>query len=176
MLTNIRLVCISICSISLSACMSGGAGNYSNYQPYDYQSAPLYPEGYENTVVYDYPEAPSQKGVTVPASYYVGNTTPVSSKDVDRTWVNNQNPAGYTIEVADGDQAWQVAGSLQKTPKDAHSAEIKYQNNGKAHYKGVYGSYPNYDAANQALNALPEDVRQRASIKTWGSVQQSIHE
>ena len=55
-------------------------------------------------------------------------------------------------------------------------AEIKYQNQGKAYYKGVYGSYPSFDAAQQALNNLPDDVKKGAGVKTWGSVQSSVAE
>ena len=94
--------------------------------------------------------------MTVPDSYYVGAYhSPTSHKDVDRNWVNSQNPQGYTIEVAEGERPAQVAGKLYKLPKNDRRAQIKYNKNGKTYYKGVYGSYNNYEDAQKALNNLP---------------------
>ena len=87
-----------------------------------------------------------------------------------------QNAQGYTIELADGDKAAQVAGALYKAPKNQRTAEVKYQQGGKTYYKGLYGSYPSYDAAQQALSTLPADVKQKAGIKSWGSVQHGVGE
>ncbi len=180
MLTKTRIVCVSLCAVSLTACMSGGQPNYGNYQPYDYQTTPLYPEGYDNTVVYSSPydtRYESKQDVVVPESYHVGAyQSPTPSKDLDKNWVNSQNPMGYTIQIADDEKASHVASTLQKAPKSEHMAEVKYQRDGKAYYKGLYGTYPNYDAASKALGSLPDDVKQNAGIKTWGSVQQNVTE
>ena len=177
MLTKLKIICISLCVVNLSACMTGGQRSYSSAQSYDYQTSPLYPEGYDNTVVYGNTHYPSQQTVIVPDSYHVGAfQSPTASKDLDKTWVSSQNPMGYTIQIADDEKAARVAGTLQKAPKNEHMAEVKYQRDGKAYYKGLYGTYPDQDAANKALSALPEDVKQSAAIQTWGSVQQNITE
>ena len=176
MLTTIRILGVGLCAVSLSACMIDGTNSSSGYQPYDSQPSTLYPEGYDSTVGYGY-QAESKKEVVVPESYHVGAYhSPTPPKDLDRTWVSNQNPQGYTIEVADDEKAARVAGTLQKAPKSEHMAEVKYQRNGQTSYKGLYGTYPSQEAAQQALSALPEDVKQGASVKTWGSVQDNLGE
>jgi septal ring-binding cell division protein DamX len=76
--------------------------------------------------------------------------------------------------LAAGKKASQVASKLQQAPKSNRRAQVKYQRNGQNYYKGVYGSYSSYQAAQQALNSLPANVRQGAKIKSWGSVQSSV--
>lgn len=177
MLTNIRLLSVGLCVISLSACMIDGNNSTTDYSTYQAQPSTLYPDGYDTAVGYNSYPSESKKGVVVPESYHVSTYgSPVSAKDVDRTWVASQNPQGYTIEIADDEKAARVASSLQKTPKNEHAAEVKYQRNGQTAFKGLYGTYPSQEAAEQALNTLPADVKQNASIKTWGNVQNSINE
>ncbi len=175
MLTKTRVLSVCLCAVSLSACMGGAGQTYnSNYQTYHYDAPPLYPDGYDNTPVYM--DEPSQN-VVVPESYHVSSyQAPTPAKDLDRTWVNSQNPQAYTIQLADDEKASRVANTLQKAPKNEHMAEVKYQRGGKAYYKGLYGSYPSAEAAQQALSDLPADIKQDAGIQTWGSVQQSVHD
>lgn len=162
-------IVMSICT--LSACSSFNPNGYTNYQTYTDHGTDLYPEGYENTSNYsDYP-APKQP-VFVPESYHVSAYhAPVKPKDVDKQWVGSQNADGYTIEVAEGEQPANVAKALLKVPKTERQAEIKYQQGDKTYYKGVYGSYPTKEAAEQALQKLPDNVKSAAQIKSWGSVQ-----
>lgn len=179
MLTKTKLLGISLCAMSLSACMiDGGQNSNRNYQSYNYENTPLYPEGYEDISSTTMDEAPTgHQNVVVPESYHVGAyQSPTPPKDMDRAWVNGQNSQEYTIELADDEKASRVAGALQKAPKSEHTAEVQYQRDGKAYYKGLYGSYPNAEAAQQALSALPEEVKQGAGVKTWGSVQQNVGE
>ena len=176
MSTTIKILGIGLCMVSLSACMIDGTNNADTYQSYGTQNTQLYPEGYDSNVAYEYPRE-SKKQVVVPESYHVGAYhSPTAPKDMDRAWVSNQDPQGYTIEVADDEKASRVAGTLQKAPKSERMAEVKYQRNGQTSYKGLYGTYPSHEAAQQALNSLPEDVKQGASVKTWGSVQNNITE
>ena len=175
MLTKTRILGISLCAVSLSACMiDGGQTNNQNYPSYNYTPSPLYPEGYDSTGVYMEPSAPSQN-VIVPESYHVGTyQSPMPAKDLDRTWVRSQNPQSYTIQIADDEKASHVASALQKAPKSERMAEVRYQRRGKPYYKGLYGSYPSAEAAQQALSTLPEDIRQSAGIQTWSSVQRDV--
>ncbi|WED42094.1 SPOR domain-containing protein [Legionella cardiaca] len=142
---------------------------YSNYQPYVYENA--YYQTYDGGVDYRY----SNREVNVPNSYHVGyDHSPASHKDVDKNWVNSQNPQGYTIEVAEGDKASQVAGKLYKVPKNNRTAQIKsYRGDGSAYYKGVYGSYNSYEEAQKAYNDLPENIKQGADIKNWSKIQEN---
>ena len=176
MITKTKLITLTVCLASLSACGTFNNGAYdSTYNSYSSQAGTqLYPEGYENAAAYTN-TVPEKKEVVVPESYHVGTyQSPTSFKDRDSSWVSSQNPQGYTIELANGEKPAEVAGVLQKAPKTERMAEVKYQNQGKAYYKGIYGSYPSFDAAQQALNSLPEDIRKSADVKTWGSVQSSV--
>jgi septal ring-binding cell division protein DamX len=163
-------IIISICS--LGACSMYNPSGY-NSSPYN-QGTELYPEGYENTGNYsDYP-GPKQP-VSVPESYHVNAYhAPAMSKDVDHQWVSGQNATAYTIEVAEGEQPAEVASALMKTPKSDRSAQIKYQQGDTTRYKGIYGSYKTMQDAEIALQKLPDDVKARAQIKSFGSVQQTM--
>ncbi len=175
MLTHARIICVFIGVIGLSGCLTTKTNEYNNSQSYDYQPSPLYPDGYDNTVAYGNDVYSEPKEVVVPDSYHVSATrAPIASKDLDRGWVNSQNPMGYTIQLADDEKPARVAGLLQKAPKNERMAEVKYQHNGKAYYKGLYGTYTTQDDANKALNALPDEIKHGAGIKTWESVQQTV--
>lgn len=173
MLNKTRIVSVFICVSGLSACTSDSPPVY-NYPTYTYDNTQLYPQSYEG----GYAELPQEKKqIEVPETYHVGSYhSPTSHTDVDRSWVKSQNGQSYTIELADSDKASQVAGKLYKTPKNQRTAEVKYQRDGKTYYKGLYGTYPSYEAAQQALSALPEDVKQTADIKTWSAVQSGVGE
>jgi len=160
--------------------MSYNPNGYANYQSYTYQGEPIYPESYDDSGRYNYYNnnyrADIKKGVVVPKSYLAGaNRTPTSHRDQDKSWVEGQNPQSYTIELADADKPAQVAGVLYKAPKNDRRAQVSYQQDGKTYYKGLYGSYNNYEAAQQALNALPADIKSGANIKSWGTVQGSVN-
>ena len=176
MLNHSRILSIFLCVSGLSACTTDNPPlDYRNVQTYTYTASPLYPEGYEGTV---YTELPAEKSpVEVPDTYHVGAFhSPTAHKDMDRDWVNNQNAQGYTIELGEDEKAAQVANTLYKAPKNERTAEIKYQHNGKTYYKGLYGTYPSYEEAQKALNTLPADVKQKAGVKNWGSVQKGLNE
>lgn len=174
-----KIIGVSFCAFGLSACMIDGSSDYAtnDYQRNSSQNTQMYPEGYENTSVYNTPNPrdETQHQVVVPESYHVGAYhSPTSPKDMDKSWVTSQNPQGYTIELATGEKASQVAGVLYKAPKNERMAEVQYQRGGKSYYEGLYGSYPTQEAAQQALNTLPDDVKQGAGIKTWSSVQSNV--
>lgn len=164
------VLCGSI--LGLSAC--GGmyqTSSQPDYKPYAYDDR-VYPQ-YE---ALPYPPLES-KEVVVPETYHMSSMhAPIPHSDRDKTWVNSQSSNGYTIELADDEKASNVANTLYKAPKKERMAEVRYQKEGKTYYKGLYGSYPSYEAAQQALKDLPEDMRQHAGIKTWGSVQGNVQE
>lgn len=176
MLDKTKLLSLCLCISGLASCTTNdSATTYTDYQVYSYSNTTqYYPQGYDNMNYYSDAAPVERKAVEVPETYHVGAYhSPTSHTDVDKAWVNSQNAKGYTIELADGDKPSDVANTLQKAPKAERTAEIKYQQGGKTYYKGVYGTYPNYEAAQKALNTLPEDVKQKAGIKNWSSVQNS---
>ncbi len=192
MKTRTSKIGLLICTLSLSACgMMKPEGDAGYYSPYSFgqsdhtATAPLYPDGYDNTS-YDsntstpysrtsngaYVPGSRERVVTVPDSYHVSTeSSPASFKDREKTWVGRQNPQNYTIQIDDSSSASDVAKTLQKAPKDARRAEVKYNRGGEQHYRGVYGTYSSYEAAQKAMNNLPGDLKSNAKIKTWGSVQ-----
>lgn len=183
MLKASKIIIISLSSLYISACsIDGTTSNFGNYGPYNFSNSQMiYPDSYDSyNSQYQqgqYPEgAPprSSGAVVVPESYHVGVTgRPTSAKDMDKSWIEKQNPSSYTIELANDSKPSRVAGVLYKAPKNERSAEVRTNSGG---YTGVYGSYPTYEAAMQKLNSLPEDVKKDAKIKSWGSVQSSVND
>jgi septal ring-binding cell division protein DamX len=173
MLIKTRIFGVSLCAFSLSACMLDGSSGYTNYyQPS--QNTQLYPDSYETTNYNYNPPIESEHKVVVPETYHVGAYhSPASPKDMDRNWVNSQSPQGYTIELTNGEKPAQVAGVLSKAPKTERTAEVKYNNGG---YAGLYGTYPTQEAAQQALSALPDDIKKDAGVKSWSNVQEHVTE
>lgn len=161
---------LTVCCLGgLSGCASMYQPTYysesTSYQPYVYQNTQFYPRQ-DRSINYAGEEN------TTKDSYYVGAyRSPTSHKDLDRNWVNSQNPNSYTIEIGVSEKASQVANKLHKMPKNDRMAEIKAYRDGKYYYKGVYGTYSNYNDAQKALNHLPPELRQGATIKNWRSVQ-----
>jgi septal ring-binding cell division protein DamX len=172
---------LGLCAINLHSCVMNQQSVSTDYNRayvlYTYDPSHSYPQPYyQNYQRYDYNTMPTQS-VEVPESYHVNSlSAPVSFKDRDRTWVNSQNPGNYTIEIADDEQASQVAQKLYKAPKKDRMAQIKCKTNGKQHYKGLYGSYASQEDAEKALNDLPSDLKQGAGVKNWSHIQSNLEE
>ena len=168
----------------------GGLVSCSQYHAQSYQYMPLY-EGYQygDYQTYtdpdysqysdyqkrnEYRQHSSNNNVVVPESYHVGSyRSPASPQRRDNQWVTQQNSQGYTIQLAEGTKASAVAGTLTRAPKRNRMATVKSFENGQAYFRGVYGSYSTYEAAQRALHSLPADLQQKASIKRWGSIKNS---
>lgn len=188
MLKANKIIIISLSSVYLAACSIDGTTNsMANWGGYNYSdSQTVYPDSYDAYQVQQYYHGDSNinnnyqnnrsyqgaQSVVVPDSYHVSSGKPPASKDLDKNWINNQNPSSYTIELANDNKPSKVAGVLYKAPKNERSAEVK-TNNGN--YKGVYGSYPSYEAAQEKLNSLPENIKNNAKITNWNNVQKDIN-
>lgn len=181
----VGLCSFGLCALGLTACQttSSTGQTYETSGGYyeTYSNANFMDNATDSPFYEDYTDARATEGggggVTVPETYHVGAYhSPVASKDRDRSWVAQQNPQEFTVQIADSEKAAQVAGQLVQTPKKEHSAEIQYYRNGNPHYKGLYGSYSSYDAAQKALQSLPENVRKQANIRTWSEIQTSVGE
>lgn len=168
---TLRQLVLSVSVISLCSCTMVNPNGYTNYQSYNYEDLVPYAEGTSGPDTYQNTQTES-KQVFVQQSFHVGAyQSPTSFKDRDKTWVSSQNPQAYTIELADGEKPSYVAGRLFKAPKTDRSAQVAYQKGNQSYYKGLYGSYASKEAAEQALAALPADLKQGAQVKAWGSVQ-----
>lgn len=149
---------------------------YTSYQPdyYSYNHARYYAQSYESGANYGDETQVIYTNSNADAYDTTARVRPTSHKDLDSQWVKSQNAQSYTIELADSDKASQVAGQLYKAPKTDRRAQVKYYQNGKTAYKGLYGSYSSYEEAEKALNNLPADLKQGANIKHWSAVQSNI--
>lgn len=169
---------VGLCALGVSSCVivdnrTSDDLYYPAYATYD--NSQLYMQSnYSNSSYnykYNYSIQPKQD-VVVPDSYHVGEVrSPVSFQDRDSVWVSSQNPQAYTIELANGDKASKVAQVLYKAPKNDRRAQVKYQRYGKNYYRGVYGSYHSAAEAQKALDALPVDIRNGATVTRWDRVQ-----
>lgn len=95
----------------------------------------------------------------------------VSAKNVDVAWVQQQNPGALTILVATEDQPLPVGMALTQTPKDQRSAALRYERNGHMQYSGVYGSYADQETAEQAMQKLPDELKNKAKIVSFSQMQ-----
>ncbi|CAM2804267.1 SPOR domain-containing protein [Legionella worsleiensis] len=175
--SQIKYLFLGLCIVNLSSCMVYDEYTTASYQTYTDDRIQMYPQMDYRMYQYRYQNTPTQSGVNVPDSYHVGAYhSPVSFKDRDKTWVNGQNPQGYTIMVAEDEKASRVAQKLYKAPKNDRMAQIKYQRNGKAYYRGLYGTYDSQEAAQKALDALPPEIKQGAGVTNWSNVQNTMDE
>lgn len=168
-------------AISLTGCMNYEDSYPTAYETYAYDNTQFYPTVDYRMANYGSDSQPyrgqGSGNVVVPDSYHVGEShSPVSFKDRDKNWVRSQNPQAYTIEVADNPKASQVAQKLYKAPKNDRRAQVKYYRNGQAYYKGVYGSYDSPEAAQKALDSLPQEIKQGAGVTNWRNVQGSLND
>ncbi|KTD67904.1 MULTISPECIES: hypothetical protein [Legionella] len=169
---KINLALTVICAFAMSSCTKDSDTiSYPAFSYVDITQQPYNINSY-NMTNYDY-RYQQKREVSVPNSYHVGELhSPVSFKDRDQTWVNSQNPQAYTIELTEGDKASHVAQVLYKAPKKNRMAQVKYDQDGKTRYKGVYGTYSTSEEAQKALNSLPPELKGGASVVNWSSVQQ----
>ncbi|MBI2785917.1 MAG: SPOR domain-containing protein [Legionella longbeachae] len=168
---KIILALMGIGAFSMSSCSTMGDSEYLTYPTYTYDVSQPYTLNNYNMVNYDY-KYQQKQDVVVPDSYHVSEfQSPVSFKDRDQTWVNSQNPQGYTIELVEGNKASKVAQTLYKAPKNERMAQVKYDRDGKTYYKGIYGSYGTASEAQKALNALPPELKNSASVVNWNNIQ-----
>ena len=178
MMKRLGTIGVLLCAAGLYGCAEYNPYGYANYRSYVYEERPLYPEVHDQDLYYykSYATPSVKREVLVPETYHMSAyRPPVSHMDQDRSWVEGQNPQGYTIELADKEKASEVAGTLMNAPKKDRMAQIRYQRDGKSYYKGLYGTFPSYEAAQQALGALPLSIKDGSNIKSWGNVQSSVN-
>ena len=165
MVLGVTLIGLTSCGI-----LENETNTSLNYPIYSYDESTLYHQHAYRLTEDDY-KIPN-KEVRVPESYHVGSYhSPVSFHEREQSWVTRQNPGAYTIELAEGEKASVVAQSLYKAPKNQRMAQLKSVHGHKTYYRAVYGSYATVEEAQQALEALPTDLKNSAVIKTWNKVQ-----
>ncbi len=177
----IKTLIMASSSILIASCATwnGSSMMPASYSPYSGMNttnpSQLYPESYENTSYSSYSTMQDMPITEVQSKTMIQNNTPTQTptpaKDMDSFWISQQDPNGYTLELANSSHALDVAKTLSQAPKKARMAEIKYEHQHKAYYKGLYGSYQSAEAAAKALHELPEDLQHQASIVTWKTVQ-----
>lgn len=88
----------------------------------------------------------------------------------DDVWVSEQPKTAYTIELIQDSQPAVVANQLLRAPTSGHHAFYRYVKNGTTHYLGLYGSYTTHEAAQVAMDALPDQLKMRATIKRFNAL------
>lgn len=164
----IKIGCISCTLFLAPACSTFSDYHYGDYGSYDnyYEDGRAIPPGQRGGYV------PRGRHVTVPESALLKDGAgPTSHKQKDKNWVRNQDPNSYTIELADDDKPASVAKKLYVAPKNKRMAQIKYQEGGTKRYTGVYGSYKTKAEADAALEKLSPELKSKAKIKPWSSIQ-----
>lgn len=182
---------ISLCSMSLCGCVLDGTsssswngtwdnanneGYFMQAMPDEYNNPPVYSESYDTSYhsnFYGDNGDDQQSKVIVPQSYHVGgiSNTPMTAKEEDKHWVQEKNPSDYTIQVQKNRKPSQVANTLQRMPKNERSVEVRSHSGS---YIGLHGNYRSREAAEAQLNNLPENVKDQATIKNWGTVQKEV--
>lgn len=99
---------------------------------------------------------------------------PVPVAHSDKDWVMTQSPDHYTIQMAKSDKPQSVAKTLFAAPKRARMAQVQTHQWGGQVYQGLYGSYTSQADAEEALQQLPDAVRQHAKVVPWSSVQNTL--
>ncbi len=171
-----KITSVSVVFFFAATLVGCGTTYQQTTESYDYSYDTIeYTPQSNNRIDYEQDTSVKESSVTLPDSYHLGTYhAPTPAKVQDKNWISSQNPYGYTIEVADGDKPIAVANRLAQVPKSDRSAEIKYQRNGKAYYKAVFGSYQNKEQAESALHQLPAAIKQDARIKNWSSIQGTL--
>lgn len=157
--------------MGLNACVQSNLSSESRGSSYVYDEEYGSPTlGYETVDFGDgyVQNEPTQHSVTRLAQ------RPVPVAHGDKDWVMTQAPNHYTIQMAKSDKPQSVAKALFSAPKRARMAQVQTHQWGGQVYQGLYGSYSNQADAEQALQSLPETVRQQAKIVSWSSVQNQL--
>lgn len=82
--------------------------------------------------------------------------TPPNQGDVKgRDWIAAQNPRHFTLQLIGGSKETAVIQFIKRYKLEAQAAYYTTQRNGQPWYAVVYGSYPDREAARQALARLP---------------------
>lgn len=174
----ILIIPIAFGAVVLSACNTTRSTVQTvAYESYSYDDMQYFPQTDDaNPSNFYHYQVGSPMPIDPADSYHVGEgRSPVPSRDRDSQWVISQKPQNYTIQIAAGAKASEVALKLLKAPKSQRMAEIRSNARGGAYYQGLYGSYSSYGEAEKALNSLPDDLRSGASIKTFGLVQGALN-
>jgi hypothetical protein len=172
----VRMILLTIILSILLGCVNREGAGYQPYYAYHSEDSIIYSSNYGGT---DYGAYSGEAASTViaPDTYHLGSyRAPVRAKESDKSWVSSQNPQNYTIELADDANASYVAKRLSQAPLRNRRAELKYNKEGQSYYKGVYGSYSSAEEAQKALEELPAEIKQGASVQQWNRVQSNLQE
>lgn len=82
----------------------------------------------------------------------------------DDAWVRAQNPAHYTIQIANGTNAEAIDETLAHHGHGVARARVRLDAAGQARYLAIVGVFANYFDALNYLNALPPDL---TGTKPW---------
>ncbi len=90
-------------------------------------------------------------------------------------WLLQQAPDHYALQLTAGRNEENIKAFISRHDLSEEAAYFRTLKNGDEWYSLIYGSYSDYDQARQALEALPEQLRNNSPwVRTLSSVQTSI--
>ena len=79
-------------------------------------------------------------------------------------WVLRQPPGSYTLQIGSVTDERKVIKFIQSNGIESNSAYIKVVIDGVTRYNALFGTYPSYSEATQAIEELPEPIKR---AKPW---------
>ena len=93
----------------------------------------------------------------------------------DETWISRQPDSAYTMQLFSSWEPQAIERFVHKYALQDNIARFASQRDGKTWFSLVYGSYAGKQAANNAVSALPPDLRKtRPWIRTFASIKQQL--
>jgi septal ring-binding cell division protein DamX len=187
MLRNFIFLFLAICSINLHASPLSDAAAMLDKEEYEtafklfsqlansgdvtaqYNLGVIYKNGLgqeKDKAKANYWFAKAAKGGLVPAYLQLQDKsiapavgTHVKTEYTAEEWVKVQNPANYTLQLASSTNKQLIEKYYYENSLQGKAGYYRNRRQGEYWYALVYGSYPNIEKANEAVAALPENLK-----------------
>lgn len=108
------------------------------------------------------------------ADYTIDEIQPDGIKRED--WVIRQNPKTYTLQIVSLVKEANIIRFIEENQLDSDAAYIEVVINNVKRYNAFYGSYDNFEQAQQAIKDLPDNLRKtKPWIRNFGVLQQMLN-
>lgn len=96
----------------------------------------------------------------------------IETAAVPQQWVSAQNPRYYTLQLASSTNKALIEKYYQENQLSGNAGYYRSKREGEYWYALVYGAYPSVNAAKEAIDSLPEDLKKWSP---WVRNIRSIH-
>ena len=91
-------------------------------------------------------------------------------------WVLRQNPKTYTLQIVSLVKEANIIRFIEENQLDSDAAYIEVVINNVKRYNAFYGSYDNFEQAQQAIKDLPDNLsKTKPWIRNYGVLQQMLN-